>query len=100
MTKPTKQKAALPARDTLNGLFFHSTTSETKEGKSVETVLWQGLILGSPFPGYYLVQLFEWLMGGPSCLRLVRIEEMTSWRLYPTGDEMREAWERLRPKHA
>lgn len=73
--------------DTMVGLWFHSVTDSGD-------LHWQGTILDSPQPGWYRVQLFEWLMGYPSEQRLVCFEDMTSWIFYPSNDEMNEAYER------
>lgn len=62
------------------GTFFHSI----KDG----CVCWQGFIAAEPMPGWYLVQLFEWLMGQQNVQRLVRIEEMKDWLFYRTSEEM------------
>ncbi len=67
----------------LVGLWFHSRDDQGE-------IQWQGHIIGRPEPGLYLVQLFEWLMGSPSVVRLVRADAMTGWQFYRTGEAMRE----------
>jgi hypothetical protein len=46
-------------------------------------VEWQGVVIGEPHLGWYLVQLFEWASGDPSVRRLVPIEKMIGWLFYP-----------------
>ena len=58
------------------GKYFHSAN----ENNQVE---WQGVVIGEPHPGWYLVQLFEWTSGEPSTQRLVPIEKMVGWLFYP-----------------
>jgi hypothetical protein len=49
---------------------------------------WQGIVIGQPQPGFYLVQLFDWLMGKPGVQKLVPIAEMRTWFFYENADEM------------
>jgi hypothetical protein len=70
----------------LVGKFFHSLNSDKK-------VEWQGFVLSNPEPGWYLVQLFEWLMGNPNVIRLVRIEQMESWLFYPSAKIMSDSYD-------
>ena len=66
-TSPTRQVTR-----SLIGKFIH--TFEDGE------VSKQGVILGRPTPGMYLVQFFEWLSGGNGEQLLVPIEDMEGWR--------------------
>ena len=70
----------------LVGNFFHSVT---KEG----IVSWQGIVIANPEPGWYLVQLFDWIAGEESVRRLMRVEEMSEWLFYGSADEMRHSYE-------
>lgn len=54
-------------------------------------VVLQGRIISRPEERIYIVQLFEWLIGDISYCVLVNIDDMESWRFFPTIDEMREA---------
>jgi hypothetical protein len=63
----------------LVGKYFQSAN----ESNQIE---WQGVVIGEPHPGWYLVQLFEWASGDPSVQRLVPIEKMISWSFYPSAD--------------
>jgi hypothetical protein len=73
------------------GKHFHSFDTEGY-------VAWQGRIVGNPEPGWYLVQLYEWLLGEESIQKLVRIEDMAAWDLYESHDDMAFAYNE-RPKH-
>lgn len=66
----------------LVGQFFHSI------GKDTGKVEWQGEVIGNPEPGWYLLQLFEWLMGEPNVRHLVRIEDMRDWLFYQDVETM------------
>ncbi len=65
----------------LVGKYFHSANENNK-------VEWQGVVIGEPHPGWYLVQLLEWASGEPSVQRLVPIEKMIRWLFYPDRDAM------------
>jgi len=60
----------------LVGKYFHSADENNK-------VEWQGVVIGEPHSGWYLVQLFDWTSGEPSVQRLVAVEKMTAWLFYP-----------------
>jgi hypothetical protein len=60
----------------LVGKYFHSANGNDK-------VEWQGVVIGEPHPGWYLVQLFDWTSGEPSVQRLVPVEKMVAWLFYP-----------------
>jgi hypothetical protein len=67
------------------GLYFHSVV----DGE----LKWQGTVLSSPESGWYLVQLFEWIMGSPNVQRLVRIEDMRDWLFYHDREQMVDSYE-------
>jgi hypothetical protein len=84
-TKPTPKstKSNRPEifkEPSLVGCFFHQIKDEK--------VGWQGVVVGRPEPGLYLVQLFEWLMGEPNVRRLVKVEDMANWLFYEDGEQM------------
>jgi hypothetical protein len=81
--KRHKPSGATPA--ILKGKFFHSF----EEGR----VQWQGCVLGSPSPGYYLVQLFSWLSGEQTNQQIVPFEKMTDWYFYDSSEELKYSWE-------
>jgi hypothetical protein len=66
----------------LVGQWFHSI------GKNSGQVEWQGVVIGNPEPGWFLVQLHEWLMGEPNVRHLVRIEDMAGWLFYYSDEQM------------
>ena len=66
--------------DDLVGQYFHSI----KDGQ----IKWQGVVLSNPEPGWYLIQLIEWMHGTPNLRRLIRIDEMSEWYFYPDSDTM------------
>jgi len=87
-TKQSKTKsAAAVASSALLGQFFHSI------GKDDNQVEWQGVIIGNPEPGWYLLQLFEWAMGEPNVRRLVRIEDMEHWLFYEDAEAMKFSYD-------
>ena len=69
------------------GMYFHSI------GKDSGKVEWQGMVIGNPEPGWYLLQLFEWAMGEPNVCRLVLIEDMEHWLFYDTAAAMKFSYE-------
>ncbi len=74
-------KKQTPKQDGLVGKFFHTFV----DGQ----ISWQGLITGEPASGYFLVQLFEWLCGGPSDKRLIHVSQMVGWTFYDEADDWR-----------
>jgi len=76
-----ENNAASAATNPLHKQFFHSLN---KDG----LVHWQGHIIGNPEPGWYLVELFEWLWGEPNVRRLVHIDEMRTWLFYDSAESM------------
>jgi hypothetical protein len=72
VTKPEK----------LIGKFFHSANENNK-------VEWQGVVIGEPHSGWYLVELFDWASGEPSVQRLVPVEKMIGWLFYRDRTSMR-----------
>lgn len=91
MNNTTRRKFS----DPLIGRYFHSfAIREDENGISKRPIQWQGAVLGSPTPGYYLVELYEWLMGQPNGQCLVKIEQMLDWQFYDTPESMQEFWQR------
>lgn len=50
---------------------------------------WQGRILSSPKEDYYLIQLYDWLNGGPDIRKIVNFDQMKDWLFYKNEEEMR-----------
>ena len=73
------QKAKKPAKS-LVGLFFHSDPSLK------DSTFCEGEIEAHLGDGLHLVRVSKWNKAQPFCLRLVRIDEMTSWFFYDEKD--------------
>ena len=69
--------------DSLVGSYFHS---DHKRG-------WQGCVVAEPAPGLFLIETFEWLVGGSHDQRLVRLDEMAGWCFYDYAEWMDNAYE-------
>ena len=82
----------MESKSPLIGMFFHSWNHS--EGKS--TIGWQGVIEREIESGFYLCQLFDWFVGYPSCLVVVHLEDMVSWRLYEDEDSWKNAAEQFK----
>ncbi len=70
---------------TLEGKFFHSFENDK--------VKWQGYVVSEPKDGYFLVQLFDWLMGDLSDQKLVKLDDMVGWSFYDSNEDMIENYE-------
>jgi len=70
----------------LTGLYFHSFDDDGQVG-------YQGQVLSSVCDGYYLLQLFSWIDGGPSRIITKHISEMSAFCFYENAGEMREEYE-------
>ena len=75
----TKQQGTLKNSSLLDR-YFHSVENEK--------IGWQGVIVGNPEPGWYLVQLFGWLDGSPNVQRLIKFESMREWLFYDDFEMM------------
>jgi hypothetical protein len=53
------EMAGKPETEKLLGKYFRSANEDNK-------IEWQGVVIGEPHPGWYLVQLLEWTSGEPS----------------------------------
>lgn len=71
----------------LDGLFF---LSKSDEGKTH----WQGRVLGKVEKSLYVVQLYSWMTGAETCVRLVALEQMLEWDFYHTHRDWNEAAKR------
>jgi hypothetical protein len=81
------QRAMGGATVRMIGKFFHSF-----ENGEVDQ---QGVIVGRPTPGVFLVQFHEWLTGGPGKKILVPIADMAGWHFYDSAAEMQRTYEQL-----
>jgi hypothetical protein len=69
----------------LIGKFFHSLSGDGYAE-------WQGHIVGWIPQGYWVVELFSWLLGDLAVgRRVITPAEMQGWRFYPSVEEMRYA---------
>jgi hypothetical protein len=50
---------------------------------------WQGRVESKVDEGVYLVQLYDWIDGGESNLRLVKILAMVDWYFYQDDEQMK-----------
>ena len=60
----------------LEGMFFLTFPNENKPA------LHQGRILRKIDDGFYICQMFSWLTGSGTCLRITHLKEMTKFHLY------------------
>jgi hypothetical protein len=51
------------------------------------------MVIGNPLPGWYLLQLYEYLIGEPNIMKLVKIEDMAGWIFYLDCEEMKFSYE-------
>jgi len=74
----------MSAKNELIGKFFHTFHENGN-------IRYQGRVTAEPVPGYFLVQLFDWLLGSPSNKELAPIAQMIGWSFYDDADDWREA---------
>jgi hypothetical protein len=86
MDMKTDKQPSATTRNILTGQFFHSLGSDGQ-------IHWQGYIVGSPEPGWYLAQLYSWLDGEPHLRRLVPLSEMKDWLFYGSAEAMSFSYE-------
>jgi hypothetical protein len=72
--------------DSLVSKWFHSKDE-------AQRIKWQGQILSKVTDGIYVVQLYSWLDGLPSCQKLVSVKDMLDWSFFENDEQMRFAWE-------
>jgi hypothetical protein len=65
--------------DLVNQMFY-----AVEKGK----LTWQGVVIGNPEPGWYLIQLYSHLTGNPTNQRLVKIESMSEWLFFDDKEQM------------
>ena len=61
----------------------------------------QGVVVAEPSPGFFLVELADWIAGSSTAQqlvgiaeqRLVGIEVMAEWRFFDTAEGMRNVWD-------
>lgn len=73
--------------DGLVGLFF---LGDPESG-------WQGTVVSKVDDDYYLVQLFSWMTGSPTCAQLIEAARLRTFWFYVTMEDWHDgvpAWER------
>jgi hypothetical protein len=84
--------------DPLVGRHFNAAhMTATPERIDDNTITSQGVVLASPQPGYYLVQLLGVDRDAHNIQRLVKIEEMLSWQFFESKNEMTNDLKRTQP---
>lgn len=78
MSKSTKKNVPVE----LQGLFF--LTFEKNE------VQYQGMIVGKVNEDYYIGQLFSWLTGDSTVMKIFNIDEMRGWEFFKDASHMEE----------
>jgi hypothetical protein len=58
---------------------------------------WQGQIIAE-VNGFYLVQLYDWVMGEATVQKIADLQNMVYWNFYDTAEDMRENYERIERK--
>lgn len=54
---------------------------------------WQGQVIASVHNDeYYLVQLYDFIMGEPSIQKLVSLQDMLLWQFYDTNEQMKDEY--------
>jgi hypothetical protein len=82
-----KGKKGKKAVKGLDNLWFLSFVGESY---SRDNLHWQGQVICGVGEGLFLIQLYEWLMGEPSVMRIVSMEEMRGWFFFESDEWMRE----------
>ena len=83
----------------LVGKWFHTYEEPEQPGEG-RVMKWQGKVISSPAKGYFLVQLFSWLMGEPTTQKIVRFDDMRNWDFYSSFEEKEAAWRRYEERRA
>ena len=90
MSLPSYVSAApFKDRESLLNKWFHSTDVT---GNKIE---WQGQVIEYISDTHVLVQLYAWITGAASIVKLINIDRMAKWNFYSTDSEMRYAYEYL-----
>lgn len=54
-------------------------------------VTYQGKIIDSPEPGYYLLEIINQLTGQKDMVKVISIDELSKWNLYEKQEHMEYA---------
>lgn len=74
-------------KDKLIGKFFHTFDD-------AHVLRYQGQIEAALSAGYYLVQLYDWLVGLPNAQQIFHLADMKGWDLYDDKDYWRQEGDR------
>ena len=77
----------------LIGKFFHVLDEFEREGSKQVELCGQGWICGKVEPGWYMLQMFDWIMGEAGSKRVASISDISGFLLYDTKEEMKESFE-------
>ena len=75
-------------KKSLVGKFFHSFCTDG------HTSL-QGQVLSKHLDNYYLVQLYDWIIGQESEQILVPFKNMITWHFYDTSEQMTSTYDSI-----
>lgn len=96
MAKAKSKGTGAAHANALVGKWFHTFYDDTpSEPKTSRRVKNQGVIVGPVSEDVFLVQFYDFGMGGPSTLCLFKLEDMMTWVFYTDDEDMRHAYERL-----
>jgi len=78
-------------KNPLVGKWFHS---HNEKGE----IQWQGQVLGVVSDNHFLVQLYSWLDGTSTDMKIVSLEKIIEedWSFYSSDKKMRERYEEIR----
>lgn len=100
--KTKKPESRASQDDPLVGRWFHSTVGKC-EGCGQDIICWQGQILGlvtdDTGKKFYLVQLYEWLLGEETDQELVSVADVLGWKFYASAEAMRSRFEAFSSRH-
>ena len=68
-------------QNTMVGLFFLELNEQNEPQR-------QGYVIRKINDEIYAIQLFDWLLGDESIVRLVKIEDMMTWHFYSSNEQM------------
>jgi hypothetical protein len=65
-------------------------------------ITWQGVVIGEPQPGIYLLEVLDWKHGAPVEQRLYKLDHMVEeqWRFFDSDEWMRWRYDEWGITHA
>lgn len=67
--------------------------------QDAKTVKWFIRVVGQPFAGYFLVQVYAPLSGQPTVQRIFHIRDMVEWNFFDSADDLRDWHKIIRDGH-